>query len=67
MDLARRMHRLGNELVGASVIQFTLNPVMLLLVVKPCLRKRIWTKCAATSLQQVDHCQGVVALQRLDS
>jgi hypothetical protein len=43
MDLPRRVHRLGNKDVGASVIKLPLNPVVLFLLVEPSLRER--TKC----------------------
>jgi hypothetical protein len=59
------MHRLRFKRIRASVIQLSLNPIVLFLLVKPGLRQRRSTKRAAASLQQVDHGQGVVALLAL--
>src|SRR5713226_63400 len=67
MDLAWRMHRLGDKCLGPSVIQLALNPVQLFLVVEPRLRKWRPAERPFASLQQFDHVKCVVALLCLDS
>ncbi len=54
------MHRFLDELGRAAVIQLALNPIELFLLVKPSLRKGSTAKCAAPSLQEVDHRKGVL-------
>jgi hypothetical protein len=44
------------------MVEFTLNPVMLLLLFKPSPRKRGSAKGAAAALQENDHRQGIVTL-----
>jgi hypothetical protein len=52
-----------DERLRAAVVEFPLNPVKVLLFVKPGRWKSFATKCAATPLKKVDHRKGVVALR----
>ncbi len=65
--LTRRMHRLRDKGRGAAMIQLPLNPVMLFLFCEPGLRKWRAPERASATLQQQDHCQGVIALLGLDA
>jgi hypothetical protein len=50
VDLARRVHCFRNERVATTMVQLTLNPVVLLLLIKPGLRKRRPTESSAATL-----------------
>jgi hypothetical protein len=52
-----------DERLRAAVVEFPLNPVKVLLFVKPGRWKSCATKRAATPLKKVDHRKGVVALR----
>ena len=67
MDLSRRVHRFGYKGIGASVIEFALDPVMLFLFIEPSLWERVWTKGSSPALKQLDHHKCVVALRVFDA
>jgi hypothetical protein len=61
------MHRNGNERLIATMIEFSLSPVVLFLLNQPALWQMFSPQGIATQLQDLNHRQGVVALGCLDT
>src|SRR2546428_13131409 len=61
------MHRLGDELLTSAVIHLTLTPVVLFLDLEPFWGQELPSERVATSLQDLDHVEGVLALRLLNS
>jgi hypothetical protein len=60
------VHRFLDKLVGPSVVQLTLDPIVLFLLLQQLLRQRLTPECASTHLQKVDHGKGVLTMLSFD-
>jgi hypothetical protein len=60
------MHRRSNERLVATMIELSLSPIVLLLLIQPALGQMLSSQGVATQLQDLNHCQSVLALSRLD-